>query len=43
METKQQLGKILHLDGDKKYSYKSYKYYKRMGLNVIVKNIPEYK
>ncbi len=36
-------GKILHLDGDKKYSEKSYRYYKKIGLNAIVKNIPEYK
>ena len=36
-------GKILHLDGDKRYSQKSYNYYKKMGLNSIVKNIPEYK
>ncbi len=36
-------GKILHLDGDKKYSEKSYYYYQKMGLNAIVKNIPEYK
>ena len=36
-------GKILHLDGDKKYSQKSYNYYKKAGLNAIVKNIPEYK
>ena len=36
-------GKILHLDGDKKYSEKSYRYYKKLGLNAIVKNIPEYK
>lgn len=36
-------GKILHLDGDKKYSQKSYNYYKKLGLNAIVKNIPEYK
>ena len=36
-------GKILHLDGDKKYSEKSFRYYKKLGLNVIVKNIPEYK
>lgn len=36
-------GKILHLDGDKKYSQKSYMYYKKLGLNAIVKNIPEYK
>lgn len=36
-------GKILHLDGDRKYSEKSYQYYKKLGLNAIVKNIPEYK
>ena len=36
-------GKILHLDGDKKYSIKSYRYYKKMGLNAIVKNISERK
>lgn len=36
-------GKILHLDGDKKYSQKSYNYYKKVGLNAIVKNIPEYR
>lgn len=36
-------GKILHLDGDKKYSEKSYYYYKKVGLDAIVKNIPEYK
>ncbi len=36
-------GKILHLDGDKRYSQKSYNYYQKMGLNAIVKNIPEYK
>lgn len=36
-------GKILHLDGDKRYSSKSMKYYKSLGLNAIVKNIPENK
>ena len=36
-------GKILHLDGDRKYSEKSYIYYKKLGLNAIVKNIPEYR
>ena len=41
--TKVATGKILHLDGDKKYSEKSNKYYQRMGLNAIVKNIPENK
>lgn len=34
-------GKILHLDGDRKYSQKAARYYKNMGLNAIVKNIPE--
>ena len=37
------IGKILHLDGDRKYSEKSYKYYKKLGLNAIVRNIPEYR
>ena len=32
---------ILHLDGDRKYSQKSDKYYKQLGLNAIVKNVPE--
>lgn len=36
-------GKILHLDGDKRYSEKSYLYYKRRGLNAVVKNIAEYR
>lgn len=36
-------GKILHLDGDRKYTDKSYKYYRRMGLNAVVKYIPENK
>ena len=36
-------GKILHLDGDKTYSEKSARYYKKMGLNFIVKNISENK
>ena len=36
-------GKILHLDGDFKYSKKSYMYYKQLGLNAVVKNIPEYR
>lgn len=43
--TKQKIvtGKILHLDGDKRYSKKSYIYYKKLGLDAIVKNIAEYK
>lgn len=36
-------GRILHLDGDKKYSQKSIMYYKKMGLNAIVRNVPECK
>lgn len=36
-------GKILHLDGDRKYSEKSYRYYRKLGLNAIVKYIPEYR
>ena len=36
-------GRILHLDGDRKYSEKSARYYRKMGLNAIVKNIPEYR
>ena len=36
-------GKILHLDGDKKYSKKSYYYYKKLGLNAIVRNVAEYR
>ena len=36
-------GKILHLDGDRKYSEKSARYYNKLGLNAIVKNIAENK
>ena len=36
-------GKILHLDGDKFYSEKSARYYKKMGLSAVVINIPENK
>ena len=36
-------GRILHLDGDRKYSQKSYMYYKKLGLNSVVKNIAENK
>jgi len=36
-------GKILHLDGDKRYSEKTLKYYKKTGLNAVVKNIAESK
>ena len=41
--TKLLKGKILHLDGDRKYMEKSIKYYKQLGLNAIVRNIPESK
>lgn len=34
-------GKILHLDGDLRYSQKSVRYYKSLGINAIVKNISE--
>ena len=34
-------GKILHLDGDRKYSEKSMRYYNKIGLNAVVKNIAE--
>ena len=34
-------GKILHLDGDRKYSEKAQKYYQKIGLDAIVKNISE--
>ena len=34
-------GRILHLDGDKRYSEKSNMYYKKRGLTAIVRNIPE--
>ena len=36
-------GKILHLDGDRKYAEKSIKYYNKMGLNAVVKNVSESK
>lgn len=39
----QKTGKILHLDGDKRYSEKANNYYKKVGLNAIVKNISEKK
>ena len=35
--------KIINIDGDRKYSEKSYRYYKKVGLNAIVKNIHEYR
>ena len=38
---KYKTGKILHLDGDRKYSQKSLKYYQGLGLNAVVKNVAE--
>ena len=35
------IGKILHLDGDRRYSEKSMKYYRELGLNAVVRNIAE--
>ena len=40
---KNNTGKILHLDGDRRYSEKAYKYYKKMKLNAVVKNVAEYR
>ena len=42
-KTLEYTGKILHLDGDKRYSEKTLKYYRKMGLNAVVKNIAESK
>ena len=36
-------GRILHIDGDRKYSEKSRRYYRKLGLNAIVRNITERK
>ena len=36
-------GRIVHLDGDRRYMEKSYKYYKKLGLNAIVKYVREEK
>lgn len=36
-------GRILHIDGDRRYAEKSNMYYKKIGLNAVVKNIPEKK
>ncbi|MBR1802570.1 MAG: hypothetical protein IJ777_01170 [Clostridia bacterium] len=35
--------KLQSADGDRKYSEKSNRYYKKLGLNAIVRNIPERK
>jgi len=34
-------GKILHLDGDNRYTEKSIRYYKKIGLDAVVRNVPE--
>lgn len=34
-------GRILHLDGDRRYSDKALRQYKKLGLNAVVKNIME--
>lgn len=34
-------GKVLHLDGDSRYSQKSIRYYRDIGIDAIVKNISE--
>ncbi|MBR2704911.1 MAG: sporulation peptidase YabG [Clostridia bacterium] len=36
-------GKILHLDGDKSYSKKTEQYYKKRGLNYVVRHVTEQK
>lgn len=36
-------GKILHLDGDRTYSEKTEKYYKKRGLNYIVRHVMEFR
>ena len=39
--SKGRTGRVLHLDGDKFYSEKSAKYYKKMGIDAVVKNVSE--
>lgn len=34
-------GTILHLDGDIRYTQKSARYYRNLGINAVVKNVPE--
>lgn len=34
-------GKILHLDGDKRYAEKSSLFYRKMGLRAVVRSVPE--
>lgn len=42
-EIESEYGTILHLDGDMRYAEKSLKYYRKLGLTAIVRNIPENK
>ena len=34
-------GKVLHLDGDSRYTQKSIRYYREIGINAVVKNVQE--
>lgn len=36
-------GRILHLDGDRRYGVKSSMYYRKMGLRAVVRNVPEFR
>lgn len=36
-------GKVLHLDGDRTYAERSLRYYKKLGINAVVKNVAENK
>lgn len=36
-------GKILHLDGDRNYSQKTERYYKKRNLNYVVKHVMEFR
>lgn len=40
---KQKYGRILHLDGDKRYSEKTEKYYRQRNLNYVVKHVVEHR
>ncbi len=39
--SKNNYGKVLHLDGDSRYSQKSVRYYRNIGITAVVKNISE--
>mgnify|MGYP004603705641 CR=1 FL=1 len=34
-------GKVLHLDGDSRYTQESIRYYREIGINAVVKNVQE--